>query len=40
MLLLIFIFLLFFGMIIYANKFEMKEKQKLTEIRNEQQHTH
>ena len=30
---LIFIFLLFWGMVMYANEFETKEKQKLTEIK-------
>ena len=31
---LIFIFLLFWGMVMYADEFETKEKQKLTNIRN------
>ena len=31
---LIFIFLLFWGMVMYANEFETKEKQKLTKIKN------
>ena len=31
---LIFIFPLFWGMIMYANEFKTKEKQKLTEIKN------
>ena len=31
---LIFIFPLFLGMVIYANEFKTKEKQKLTEIKN------
>ena len=35
---LIFIFLLFWGMVMYANEFETKEKQKLTEIKNKLQH--
>ena len=30
----IFIFPLFLGMVIYANEFETKEKQKLPEIKN------
>ena len=30
----IFIFPLFLGMVIYANKFKTKEKQKLPEIKN------
>ena len=30
----IFIFALFLGMVIYANEFETKEKQKLPEIKN------
>ena len=30
----IFIFPLFLGIVIYANEFETKEKQKLPEIRN------
>ena len=30
----IFIFPLFFGMVIYANEFKTKEKQKLPEIKN------
>ena len=30
---LIFIFLLFWGMVMYANEFETKEKQKLTKIK-------
>ena len=36
----IFIFPLFLGMVIYANEFETKEKQKLPEIKNELQHIH
>ena len=35
---LIFVFPLFLGM--YANEFETKEKQKLTEIKNKLQHWH
>ena len=31
---LIFIFALFWGMVMYANEFEIKEKQKLTKIKN------
>ena len=31
---LIFIFPLFWGMVMYANEFNTKEKQKLTEIKN------
>ena len=31
---LIFIFPLFWGMVMYANEFKTKEKQKLTEIEN------
>ena len=31
---LILIFPLFLGMVMYANEFETKEKQKLTEIKN------
>ena len=31
---LIFIFPLFWGMVMYANEFKTKEKQKLTEIKN------
>ena len=31
---LIFIFPLFWGMVMYANEFKRKEKQKLTEIKN------
>ena len=31
---LIFIFPLFLGMVMYANEFKTKEKQKLTEIKN------
>ena len=30
----IFVFLLFLGMVMYANEVETKEKQKLPEIRN------
>ena len=30
----IFVFLLFWGMVIYANEVETKEKQKLPEIKN------
>ena len=36
---LIIIFLLFLGMLMYPNEFKTKEKQKLTEIKNELQHT-
>ena len=35
---LIFVFALFLGMVMYANEFETKEKQKLTEIKNKLQH--
>ena len=35
-----FVFLLFLGMVMYANEFETKEKQKLTEIINKLQHRH
>ena len=35
---LIFVFPLFLGMVMYANEFETKEKQKLTEIKNKLQH--
>ena len=35
---LIFIFPLFWGMVMYANEFKTKEKQKLTEIKNYLQH--
>ena len=31
---LIFIFSLFWGMVMYANEFKTKEKQKLTEVKN------
>ena len=31
---LIFIFPLFWGMVMYANEYKTKEKQKLTEIKN------
>ena len=31
---LIYIFPLFFGLVLYANEFETKEKQKLPEIKN------
>ena len=31
---LIFIFVLFWGMVMYANEFETKERQKLTKIKN------
>ena len=31
---LIFIFLLFWGMVMYADEFQTKEKQKLTKIKN------
>ena len=34
----IFIFPLFLGMVIYANEFETKEKQKLPELKNLLQH--
>ena len=34
MLQLIFLFLLFLGMVMYANEFETKEKQKLAELKN------
>ena len=37
---LIFIFPLFWGMVMYANDFKTKEKQKLTEIKNSLQHLH
>ena len=37
---LIFVFPLFLGAVMYANVFETKEKQKLTEIKNYLQHTH
>ena len=37
---LIFLFPLFLGMVMYANEFETKEKQKLTEIINKLQHRH
>ena len=37
---LIFVFPLFMGMVMYANEFETKEKQKLTEIKNKLQHIH
>ena len=37
---LIFVFPLFLGAVLYANVFETKEKQKLTEIKNYLQHTH
>ena len=37
---LIFVFPLFLGMVMYANEFETKEKQKLTEIKNKLQHIH
>ena len=35
---LIFIFPLFLGMVMYAKQFKTKEKQKLTEIKNQLQH--
>ena len=35
---LIFEFPLFWGMVMYANEFETKEKQKFTEIKNYLQH--
>ena len=35
---LIFIFLLFWGMVMYADEFQTKEKQKLTNIKNYLQH--
>ena len=35
---LIFVFPLFVGMVMHANEFETKEKQKLTEIKNKLQH--
>ena len=38
MLQLIFVFPLFLGMVMYANEFETKENQKLTEIKNILQH--
>ena len=38
MLQLVFVFLLFLGMVMCANEFETKEKQKLTQIRNYLQH--
>ena len=37
---LIFGFPLFLGMVMHANEFETKEKQKLTEIKNKLQHIH
>ena len=37
---LIFVFPLFLGAVMYANVFETKEKQKLTEMKNYLQHTH
>ena len=37
---LIFVFPLFLGMVMYANEFETKEKQKLTEIKNKLQHVY
>ena len=37
---LIFVFSLFLGAVMYANEFETKEKQKITEIKNYLQHTH
>ena len=37
---LIFVFPLFLGMVMHANEFETKEKQKLTEIKNKLQHRH
>ena len=37
---LIFVFPLFLGMVMHANEFETKEKQKLTEIKNKLQHMH
>ena len=37
---LIFLFPLFLGMVMYANEFETKEKQKLSEIINKLQHRH
>ena len=30
----IFVFLLFLGMVVYANEFETEEKEKLPEIKN------
>ena len=38
MLQLIFVFPLFLGMVMCANEFETKEKQKLTQIKNYLQH--
>ena len=35
----IFVFLLFVGMVVYANKVETKEKYKLPEIKHSLQHT-
>ena len=35
-----FVFPLFWGIVMYANEFETKEKQKLTEIKNKLQHIH
>ena len=37
---LIFVFPLFLGMVMYANEFETKEKQKLTEIKKKLQQIH
>ena len=37
---LIFVFPLFLGMVMHANEFETKEKQKLTEIKNKLQQIH
>ena len=37
---LIFVFPLVFGAVMYANVFETKEKETLTEIKNYLQHTH
>ena len=34
----IFVFLLFLGMVIYANEVETKEKEKLPEIKNKPRH--
>ena len=36
----IFVFPLFLGMVMHANEFETKEKQKLTEIKNKLQQIH
>ena len=36
----ILVFLLFLGMVMYVNESETKEKEKLPEIKNSQQHTY